>query len=75
MYVLCGNMMNDPQHCCLFASVLFRFNYHQFEFILQSYWYYQKFLHFNITSVQDGSEQTFHSHMKTDFYKIYKTGC
>ena len=19
MYVLCGNMMNDPQHCCLYS--------------------------------------------------------
>ena len=21
MYVLCGNMMNDPQHCCLYSPL------------------------------------------------------
>ena len=36
------------------------------------------FLDFNITLMQDGSEQIFlqqFCHMKTDFYKRYKAGC
>ena len=23
MYVLCGNMMNDPQHCCLYLPLCY----------------------------------------------------